>query len=98
MLLRPPRPTPTDTLLPYTPLFRSAGADLGLLHEHPWRGGVFVLARFLGDDCDVLLLQAHRDDLAGVIGVAGLLEGADICHDTSPWAGDRKSTRLNSSH
>ena len=64
-----------------------AGADLGLGNEHSVRRGVFVLARFLGDDGDVLLLQAHRDDLAGVVGVAGLLEGADICHDTSPCVG-----------
>ena len=59
--------------------FLPARADLGLRREHPVRGGVFVLAWLFGDDGDVLLLQAHRDDLAGVVAVAGLFEGADVC-------------------
>src|SRR5262249_17247587 len=47
-------------------------------------GGVVARPVGLGDDADALALQAQGDDLALEL-VAGLLEGADICHVTSPW-------------
>src|SRR3546814_5636917 len=34
MIRRPPRSTRTDTLFPYTTLFRSVAQDLGLFAEH----------------------------------------------------------------
>jgi hypothetical protein len=46
--------------------------------EYPVRRGVFVFARFFGNDGDVLLLQAHRDDFALIL-VAGLFECANVC-------------------
>src|SRR5215510_3587607 len=47
-------------------------------------GGVVARPVGLGDDADTLALQAQGDDLALEL-VAGLLEGADICHVISPW-------------
>ena len=36
------------------------------------------------NDADAFGLDAESDDLALEL-VAGLLEGADVCHVTSPW-------------
>src|SRR3546814_14775574 len=86
MIPRPPRSTRTDTLFPYTTLFRSLGAGRfdhvgidGALGQPP---GAFQLAGLGLEYLD----EFAADDLAlgfGV-GLAGQL--------------DRKSTRLNSSH
>src|SRR3546814_19478454 len=81
---RPPRSTRTDTLFPYTTLFRSFGAqDLrGLGHE-------FDAAK--GDDVGVGLrslarqLERIADEIGEVLNLGLLII-------------DRKSTRLNSSH
>src|SRR3546814_4794936 len=48
MIRRPPRSTRTDTLCPYTTLFRSGPHDLLPAHEHP-RGRRLVVH---GDDAD----------------------------------------------
>src|SRR3546814_11876616 len=113
MIRRPPRSTRTDTLFPYTTLFRSAGPR-GERGRRPllWRGG-----RIRGD-----LGRCHgrggavgrpfRRVMAPLARLAALL-GAPIASAT-PLAGgdlstvlririerggtDRKSTRLNSSH
>src|SRR3546814_19100296 len=89
MIRRPPRSTRTDTLLPYTTLFRSddqlVDVDAQLLGvdriERVFgvdeRGGAAVLLR-LGDD-----VECERR-LARAFGAVDLE--------------DRKSTRLNSSH
>src|SRR5262249_9433324 len=63
---------------------RPRGPDLGTADIDPMAGGVVARAVSLGDDADALALQAQGDDLALEL-VAGLLEGADICHVTSPW-------------
>src|SRR3546814_8008281 len=54
MILRPPRSTRTDTLFPYTTLFRSA-QDLGCL-IHPHAGGDVGAAtgRRMGNDLDAV--------------------------------------------
>src|SRR3546814_17255480 len=45
MIRRPPRSTRTDTLLPYTTLFRSdAGCAPGRAGEYPVRAGAWALA------------------------------------------------------
>src|SRR3546814_12200169 len=99
MIRRPPRSTRTDTLFPYTTLCRSvderaariAARDLGGVDQH-------------GDAVDrapvrYIALAAHRRARGDVIGgaargreidIARIAQGDDI--------GDRKSTRLNSSH
>src|SRR3712207_7746912 len=88
MIRRPPR----STLFPYTTLFRS-GASRGIGLETARRlceegASVLLVAR----DADRLRTAAIDCDEAG--GHAETL-AIDI---TSESAGDRKSTRLNSSH
>src|SRR2546429_5479358 len=79
MIRRPPR----STLFPYTTLFRSAAADLGV-----------KAPAVRPDAIDALRRQAwpgNVRELANVVERAVLLgRGAAL--------GDRKSTRLNSSH
>src|SRR5256885_13249432 len=84
MIRRPPR----STLFPYTTLFRS------LLPDH-----LVDLLRV----CRVALAERpHRrlllaaDDLGFLGNVDRLLQALD--HEREPAGGDRKSTRLNSSH
>src|SRR3546814_19213673 len=97
MIRRPPRSTRTDTLFPYTTLFRSADVErptlvvlAGLVE-----GCIHELARTVdaGDD-----LAAHRHPVH--VAVEHVHEHADALHRRIRHAelGDRKSTRLNSSH
>src|SRR3546814_20971115 len=81
---RPPRSTPTDTLVPYTTLFRSPPVAQEPRHRH-----ARLQRRELGSDVDE---AAHHRELArsAVEGVAQVRVAAG--------AQDRKSTRLNSSH
>src|SRR3546814_20307178 len=98
MLRRPPRPQRTDTLFPYTTLFRSAAppaerlgtgarAHAALLH----RPGVRIVERAP----HVLGRDRPRADIVepAVVGLAH--DGIDRTHVVHA---DRKSTRLNSSH
>src|SRR3546814_20134519 len=89
MLRRPPRSTRTDTLFPYTTLFRSLGkGQTPGAPLHPPR----ILVGPEGVDRAVLVairLDALEDLLAVVQHRGRRVEG-----DGS----DRKSTRLNSSH
>src|SRR3546814_4504584 len=114
MIRRPPRSTRTDTLFPYTTLFRSEllsdlvvvfGGDLDPFDR--WH----VLAHRFRDSDDRLVDglriedevgdRAHVDD---AVDLAFNLAngGAEVAHDLAPARGlevvDRKSTRLNSSH
>src|SRR5579863_5463444 len=63
---------------------RPGGPDLGPTDIDPMAGGVVVGPVGLGDDADVLGLNAQGDDLALEL-AAGLLEGTDVGHVTSPW-------------
>src|SRR3546814_20744816 len=91
MRRRPPRSTRTDTLFPYTTLFRSPGTAGGSGHHagkdgagvgNPRTRSVFGLPAAPARRGSTL--RRHRRD------------GDDLC---GPLAGpDRKSTRLNSSH
>src|SRR3546814_13085437 len=94
MIRRPPRATRTDTLFPYTTLFRSEGA-----RAHADRGGADqVAARETA-----AALEQH--DVAGAAdgdriiaaGVAAVAVGGST-DPGSQRVTDRKSTRLNSSH
>src|SRR3546814_13373086 len=89
MIRRPPRSTRTDTLFPYTTLFRSAKA---------------------GIDRDILLaeqMRAESEHRRGHAAAAGGNErfveinvggGERRLKRVALFPGDRKSTRLNSSH
>src|SRR3546814_20134264 len=97
MIRRPPRSTRTDTLFPYTTLFRSADhlavVPDGLVAHHFGIIGVDDE----GDEAQLgarLLLLQH-----GVAADEGVLLQVDEA--VEPRLGrrvDRKSTRLNSSH
>src|SRR3546814_8292594 len=106
MIRRPPRSTRTDTLFPYTTLFRSnqgaAPRRYPVAVERPaGEGGPLMAIDFSGK---VVIITGG----AGGLGKAFTLEfaaaGADVvCNDLDPTAGeaviakrDRKSTRLNS--
>src|SRR3546814_8772750 len=107
MIRRPPRSTRTDTLFPYTSLFRSAllpaGRGEGKASRLPPLLQLRGLAQFFGP---VGLLPRERGGgllLAGAVGVADLL---GLAAEVAVAGGalvdrvhqDRKSTRLNSSH
>src|SRR3546814_18955294 len=101
MIRRPPRSTRTDTLCPYTTLFRSTGKDKPNI--------VFLLADDLRWDAmgamgNSIIQTPNLDRMAGegllfrnayvttsicAVSRASILSGQYI---------DRKSTRLNSSH
>src|SRR3546814_17107277 len=102
MIRLPPRSTRTDTLFPYTSLFRSFAAN-----------AAYLLKYFRDVSPDIQILLDAR--AAGDINIDTVIpEGGDqIRRDQFPkwrgsgsltWklgqftAGDRKSTRLNSSH
>src|SRR3546814_9993492 len=128
MLLRPPRSTRTDTLFPYTTLFRSGGverhAGQGLVHgnerlsvapdalalaerlghrlaEHDAAvlGGVVVvdvqIAFRLQRDVDQAVARELFEHMVEESDTGGYLVGAGTVEIDR---GDRKSTRLNSSH
>src|SRR3546814_12146227 len=99
MIRRPPRSTRTDTLFPYTTLFRSdLQLDAGLAPDVV-QEGLAVRGAPAGFGCHrANMRDAAPADLAG----AGLqrLDGARHGRARQFAAGgkDRKSTRLNSSH
>src|SRR3546814_20746297 len=104
MLRRPPRSTRTDTLFPYTTLFRStveAEAAHGTVTRH-YRlhqqgkatstnpiASIFAWTRGLQ-------FRGQFDGTPEVVKFAQALE--KVCVDTVQAGEDRKSTRLNSSH
>src|SRR3546814_16519637 len=85
IIRRPPRSTRTYTLFPYTTLFRS----------HPARpaGAGDERERVPGADRDAARRLRHRRD-AGLVAAA---QPRDLLQQPGS-RGDRKSTRLNSSH
>src|SRR3546814_15751093 len=101
MIRRPPGSTRTDTLLPYTTLFRSKGKPRNRdMHGEDEADGladivVDAAAKADGDD-DGAEIILHQDDgccLARHIRAALAHGDADMRR-----LEDRKSTRLNSSH
>src|SRR3546814_15391383 len=84
MIRRPPRYTRTDTLFPYTTLFRSiGGARRTIVLQENRAVEIDDRAILAEQEC-----RRHRERAAEHI--------AD--HDVAPQCADRKSTRLNSSH
>src|SRR5262245_65056050 len=89
MSRRPPRPT----LFPYTTLFRSGNDDDGRalqagLDQGKLRTDMLNSARFV---------KAHASS-TGRLGVTGFCWGGGTTNWLAATLGDRKSTRLNSSH
>src|SRR3546814_12842696 len=90
MIRRPPRSTRTDTLFPYTTLFRSTGAPRGFA----------LFAGFPAQRHGLRLFALHPIRLgAEQSGGIRLHQGLRAAEERRlALASDRKSTRLNSSH
>src|SRR3546814_18895633 len=84
VIRRPPISTRTDTLFPYTTLFRSVCPVL-----------VQLPGRQIGEDLDPLLVGRNRPDVEAA--VADRFDDLRFEHQVAEVV-DRKSTRLNSSH
>src|SRR3546814_5030390 len=104
MIRRPPRSTRTDTLFPYTTLFRSGHRlDQGSGESQPLPAGVDGA---LGEQIPVDGKPAQIDrraepaarDADGPGRDAQGSESGDAGRWPAGFVGDRKSTRLNSSH
>src|SRR3546814_15268503 len=109
MVPRPPRSTRTDTLFPFTTLFRShfllPESGLSIVGEHflPIRYG--LMSRDLGP---VTRAMSHEQALGQCRGWLRANHISPVAHSDTAGAaawvadsdevGDRKSTRLNSSH
>src|SRR3546814_19222724 len=95
---RPPRSTRTDTLFPYTTLFRSDGTVL-LMEIRGAGSKASINKRGKFQTTEVMGFEAHVKDAArfeggwAFFGLNADNPGAEI-----PHTADRKSTRLNSSH
>src|SRR3546814_20850967 len=102
MIRRPPRSTRTDTLFPYTTLFRSAFTswrhgltffDDSIIRPPPtWR----LLPCGAGDPWTVSVTVT--DGLWGASASTALTAAPPSRREPAPASPDRKSTRLNSSH
>src|SRR3546814_19466246 len=103
MLRRPPRSTRTDTLVPYTTLFRSPGAVLVVRRKDV--DGVAAHAEGAALEGGVVALVLQLDQLLQQIGAVHFLPGLHLhrhggvgLRRADAVDADRKSTRLNSSH
>src|SRR3546814_18508316 len=101
MIRRPPRSTLTDTLFPYTPLFRS----LQHLDVELRRDSLDLLGRQPGDEAVHHLAPGPEGVVPAAAGLGmlgeprhGALEGVAVQVRHAGQHRDRKSTRLNSSH
>src|SRR3546814_13795606 len=111
MILRPPRSTRTDTLVPYPTLFRSTCTappprrpNLAVVRTPGWdqaepdlQDGFAELADALGgvDAVDLPKPFEQAHAMHGAIMLADIARNFGRYHDNGR---DRKSTRLNSSH
>src|SRR3546814_15369311 len=93
MIRRPPRSTRTDTLFPYTTLFRSYSDYLTLYEQVRAHRPREILECGTGIST-VVLAQALRENAAEIGQAPGRVTSME---DDPDWQ-DRKSTRLNSSH
>src|SRR3546814_1741815 len=110
MIRRPPRSTRTDTLFPYTTLFRSrpdAHIELRAVGARRERFGPMMIDRrgqlgdFLAWRADARLAVAVREAEQGALVrdiEAAVHEREAVGRVEILDEGDRKSTRLNSSH
>src|SRR3546814_16194229 len=90
MIRRPPRSTRTDTLLPYTTLFRSLIKAVG--REYKLRGADEKLIAFTGIDAemsaalDVLARNANKPEKALLDYLKGKISGRPAFFDEAPTA------------
>src|SRR3546814_10868070 len=105
MIRRPPRSTRTDTLFPYTTLFRSPFAPVNVALEGNVEAVAHPAVHAVGAVDEIILgllsaarpLQHDLDALAHRFQVSE--RGAALDGRTEPGENlDRKSTRMNSSH
>src|SRR3546814_19581095 len=101
MIRRPPRSTRTDTLFPYTTLFRSEYRAQVEVMTEPFKGlalGVFLITVGMSLDLPFIISNWPMLLLAtvGVLLLKALVTSGLLRLIRTP--GDRKSTRLNSSH
>src|SRR3546814_3305282 len=99
MLRRPPRSTRTDTLFPYTTLFRSrlmTAVDKPVSHNVGWLD--FTHALTFGNAVRVLCGRYPRLWPQGLLQIACFVGRNAGFTDKAVDEKDRKSTRLNSSH
>src|SRR3546814_2027029 len=110
MRRRPPRSTRTDTLFPYTTLFRSEIGDVEQAVDAAQVNERTVIGDVLDDAFDHLALGEALDQARTLLGAGFLEHRAARDDDVAALAvhlqdlerlrhvQDRKSTRLNSSH
>src|SRR3546814_18803761 len=94
-LRRPPRATRTDTLFPYTTLFRSRFDQVGRPTSWKLISGIYgtsTINSVLGS----MALRIAVENIEDESDVAGLM--ARMATASKEPGLDRKSTRLNSSH
>src|SRR3546814_7026813 len=102
MIRRPPRSTRTDTLFPYTTLFRSAGAAPADRRTRLLDLAFLVVTAVDQNRLPVALVDHDRLEQIGRHHLDTVVVGLGVV-DLDLAAGhqrieDRKSTRLNSSH
>src|SRR3546814_1558415 len=103
MIRRPPRSTRTDTLFPYTTLFRSHSEGIGDGHKAARLPAALVqravrgVAKQPGDPAGRAKAPMCIEAIAGGDQARYVLEAASGTIEGQA-RGDRKSTRLNSSH
>src|SRR3546814_16736464 len=99
----PPRSNRTETLVPYTPLFRSyvaALAGAGCFEAATFSAEDRERTRYYADNARRVELRRTVVDMAGylasleMVGTIGVIDALHLPR----IAQDRKSTRLNSSH
>src|SRR3546814_5322196 len=109
MIRRPPRSTRTDTLFPYTTLFRSYqvsfNADYETALSNSINGFVGGTVSYRSSTVAVVGGDIAPPTTASAVGNPLLIDGytlvdlrAGISSSDDRWRADRKSTRLNSSH
>src|SRR3546814_1385934 len=98
MIRRPPRSTRTDTLFPYTTLFRSGKRRKAVQDERKDTD----IENLADEPAEHIVLAAHRPEQASQRDIERdqrTAEEADVAaQETKSAVEDRKSTRLNSSH
>src|SRR3546814_19644149 len=98
MIRRPPRSTRTDTLFPYTTLFRSKTTDAYTIGNGPDRRTSFVPDGRQDNEAWGTSVRIKYDAGIGDITSITAVRGSQSNIDVALAGIDRKSTRLNSSH